>query len=249
MWAIVTGASSGIGYDISKELCKRGYDLIIIGRRQNRLEALKTELDCNTEIFCGDLTDADVCRKVYEDYKNFDIEVLINNAGFGAFGEFSDLELNRELDMIDTNIRAVHILTKLFLKDFVARDRGYILNVASSAAFFPGPLLATYYATKSYVFRLTEGIHEELRRRKSNVYIGTLCPGPVRTEFDEVANVKFSLNGLSSDYVAKYTVKKMFKRKMLIIPGFVMKTSKFFSRFASEKMLMRIAFNMQKKKR
>jgi len=150
--------------------------------------------------------------------------------------------------MIDTNIKAVHILTKLFLQDFILRDKGYILNVSSSASFLAGPLMSTYYATKNYVSRLTEAIYEELRRKKSNVYVGLLCPGPVDTEFNEVANVKFSLKGQSSEYVAKYAIDKMFKRKLIIIPGFKMKFICSMNKFVPKKLLLKITYNIQKKK-
>ena len=108
---------------------------------------------------------------------------MLNNAGFGAFGEFNSTSLEKELDMINVNIKAVHILTKLFLKDFIKKDKGYILNVASIAAFQAGPLMATYYSSKAYVLRLTLSIYEELRRLKSNVKVSVLCPGPVDTNF------------------------------------------------------------------
>ena len=150
--------------------------------------------------------------------------------------------------MIDTNIKAVHVLTKSFLKDMEKRNSGYILNVASSAAFQPGPLMATYYATKSYVYQLTEAINYEQEKIKTNVHISVLCPGPVNTYFNNVAGVKFGVKPLSSPYVAKYAIDQMLKEKMLIIPGFKMKCAKFFSRFLSDKFLLRITYRIQKKK-
>ena len=150
--------------------------------------------------------------------------------------------------MIDTNIRAVHILTKSFLKDMEKRDSGYILNVASSAAFQPGPLMATYYATKSYVYQLTEAIYYEQKKKKSNVHVSVLCPGPVATNFNNVANVNFAVKPLTSEYVARYAIDNMFKEKMLIIPGFKMKCAKFFGRFVSDKFLLRIAYRIQRRK-
>lgn len=249
MWALVTGASSGIGRDMARILAKRGYDLILAARREERLLELAKELPVRTEVVCCDLADAGECRRLYEFCAGKEVQILVNNAGFGLFGAFEKADLEREMQMIDTNIRAVHILTKLFLRDFVRRDDGYILNVASSAAFFPGPLLSVYYATKSYVFRLTEAVHEELRREGSRVYIGALCPGPVRTEFDQTADVRFSVKGLSSQEVAEYAIRNMFRRKMLMIPGIVMKLAKFFGRFASEGLTVRLAYHMQKRKK
>ena len=128
------------------------------------------------------------------------------------------------------------------------QDSGSILNVASSAAFQPGPLMATYYATKAYVLRLTEGIYGELRKKKSNVYIGCLCPGPVDTEFNDVANVKFQLKGLDSSMVALYAINKMEKKKLVIIPGKLMKLNVLLNRFIPRKILLRIAYHIQRSK-
>ena len=150
--------------------------------------------------------------------------------------------------MIDINIKAVHILTKLFLKDMKRKNKGYILNVASSAAFQSGPLMATYYSTKSYVYRLTEAINYENKKDKVNVQVSCLCPGPVDTNFNKVAGVRFSVKPLKADYVAKYAIDQMLKGKMLIIPGFKMKCAKFFGRFVSDKKLMSITYRIQKKK-
>ena len=150
MIALITGASNGIGKDFAKELSKRGYDLILVARSKDKLEELKKELKTHIEIEIMDLSIKENVYKLYEKYQG-KIDLLINNAGFGAFGKFSETTLENELNMIDLNITAYHILTKLFLQDFVKKDNGTILNVASSAAFEPGPLMATYYATKSYV--------------------------------------------------------------------------------------------------
>ena len=180
--------------------------------------------------------------------KNDNIDVLINNAGFGLCDNFLETDLEKELEMINTNIKAVHVLTKLFLKDMKKRDSGYILNVASLAAFMPGPLMTTYYATKSYVFKFTTAIYEELRRDKSNVVISCLCPGPVETNFNNVADVTFSVKGMNSKFVAKYAIDNMFKKKLIIIPGTKMKMAAFFSRFLSTKKQAKITYNIQKKK-
>lgn len=249
MKALITGASSGIGRDMARVLSDRGVDLILVARRLDRLEELKAELPTNVRAIKLDLSEGDAAYELHQSIKDEEIDIVINNAGFGIFGAFDKTDINREMELIDTNIRAVHILTKLFLKDFKERNSGYILNVSSSASFLPGPLLSSYYASKSYVTRLTEAVYEELRREQSGVYIGVLCPGPVRTEFDEVADVKFSVKGLSSEYVAKYAIDKMFKRKLIIIPGIQMKLAKFFGRFCSEKLLLRISYHMQKRKR
>lgn len=252
MKALVTGASSGIGRDMARYLGSKHYDLIITARRTNRLLELKKEIEekygVNVRVITCDVADEKQCRGLYEQTKNDGVDMLINNAGFGIHGKFSEIDLDRELNLIDTNIRAVHILTKLFLKDFVKKDSGCILNVASSAGFLAGPLLSSYYASKNYVVRLTQGIYEELRREKSNVKISALCPGPVKTEFDKVANVKFAMDGVSSEYVAKYAIDRALRGKMIIIPGMLMKLSKFWERFLSEKAVTKISYNIQKRK-
>lgn len=247
MKALVTGASSGIGREMAKILSDMGYDLILVARRKKKLEELKKQLTTKVTIINLDISSTYNCMKLYDKVKKEDIDIVINNAGFGLFGEFTETSLDKELDMIDTNIKAVHTLTKLFLKDFKEKDSGYILNVASSAAFLSGPLMSTYYATKGYVLKLTEAIYEELRREDSNVYIGALCPGPVDTEFNDVANVKFSIQSMNCHDVAEYAINQMFKRKLIIIPGWKMKFI-VFSRLLPRKLLLRINYNIQKKK-
>lgn len=248
MIALITGASSGIGRDMARVLSKMGYDLILVARREERLIELKSELKTEADIICTDISSKDACFSLYEQVKEKDIDILINNAGFGVFGEFLTTDIEKELNMIDLNIKAVHILTKLFLKDFKQKDKGYILNVGSSASFCPGPLLSSYYASKAYVLRLTEAIYEELRRDKSKVYVGVLCPGPVDTEFNKVADVKFNIKGLTSDAVAKYGIKKMFRRELIISPGLLMKITRFFCKIMPDKLVLKICYNIQRKK-
>ena len=248
MKALVTGASSGIGKDIAIELKNRGYEIIAIAREEKKLKELKNELGDSVKIVSMDLANKDNCISLYEQLKQEDIEIVVNNAGFGEFGEFTNTNLEKEINMINTNITAVHILTKLFLKDMVEKDRGYILNVASIAGFMPGPLMATYYSTKSYVVRLSQSIYEELRRKKSNVSISVLCPGPVDTNFNKVAGVKFSLKQKASKEVAQYAVKNMFKRKLIIIPGIIIKTVRVLSKISPDKLVARIAYKQQKRK-
>jgi len=248
MKALITGASSGIGADMARILSNKGYDLILVARRKDRLEQLKNELNTNVDIISLDLSSTFNCMKLYQKVKKQDIDILINNAGFGLFGSFDETNLDKELDMIDLNIKTVHTLTKLFLKDFIKKDKGYILNVASSAAFTPGPLMATYYATKAYVLHLTEAIYEELRRKNSKVYIGALCPGPVNTEFNDVANVSFVVKGLNSYEVSESAIKQMFKRKLVIVPSVMMKTTRILNKFAPTKLKLMITYSIQKKK-
>lgn len=248
MKALITGASSGIGRDMARELSKRGYDLILVARSKKDLEEVQKELITTSKIISMDLSSRDNCLELYNMVRNEDIDILINNAGFGVFGKFTETSLDKELSMIDVNVSALHILMKLFLKDFVKKDKGYILNIASSAAFTTGPLMSSYYASKSYVLRLTESVYGELLKEKSNVYVGCLCPGPVNTNFNEVAGVQFGVKALESKDVARYAIKKMFQRKLVIIPGISMKLCYAFVRFVPLKLLVRITYHVQKKK-
>ena len=248
MLALITGASSGIGRDMARYLAKLGWDLIVAARRKDRLEQLKSELSVDVTCIECDLSVESECYRLCELTKDRGVDFLINNAGFGVFVEFNSVPLEDELALISTNITALHILTKLFLKDFTARNSGYILNVASSAAFLAGPMLSSYYASKNYVLRLTEAIYEELRRKKINVGVSALCPGPVATEFDKVANVKFSVKGLESEYVAKLAVDSCLKGKLIIIPGTLMKLARFGERFLPERLMLKISYRMQKRK-
>lgn len=248
MKALITGASSGIGRDMAYYLAELGYDLILVARRKNRLEEIKNKVNVNVKIIPMDLLIEENVFKLYEKVKKDDIDILINNAGFGLFGSFVKTDLQRELEMIDLNIKTYHILTKLFLKDFVNKDKGYILNVCSSAGFLAGPRLNTYYATKNYITKLTLAIYEELRREKSHVHISALCPGPVSTEFNEVAHGVFSIKEMNSQVVAKYAIDKMFKNKLIIVPGWSVKLGLFFNRFIPWKLSLFITYYIQKRK-
>lgn len=248
MLALITGSSSGIGRDMARYLSNSGIDLILVGRNKDSLLELKNTLKTNVEIYNLDLSKRDNVYKLYEKTKNKNIDILINNAGFGLFGEFFETDLDKELDMIDLNIVAVHILTKLFLRDFIKKDSGYILNVASSAGFMAGPKLSTYYATKNYVLKSTLAIYEELKMRKSNVKISVLCPGPVETNFNNVAGGSFNTKSASSEYVAKYAIDKMFKNKLIIVPTLKIKLAIFLTRFVPTKLLLRINYHIQNTK-
>lgn len=249
MKALITGASSGIGREIAKYLASLNYDLIIVARNTEKLNQLKSEIkNVDVRVITLDLSREQDALDLYEHLKGDRIDFLVNNAGFGAYGKFTEVPLETELALIHTNVCAVHILTKLYLKEMVARNSGYILNVGSAAGFLAGPTFSSYYASKNYVVRLTQAIHEELRRDKSNVRVSVLCPGPVQTNFNDVANVKFCIRGLTPEFVAKYAVDKTLLGKMIITPGFEMKATRFFEHFLSEKTLTRISYNVQMKK-
>lgn len=254
MIALITGASSGIGRDIARILNNLNYDIIITARNEEKLKELKEELNKKNsnkvDIYLADLSKEDECIKLYNEIKEKygNIDFLVNNAGFGLCGKMINTDLETEMRMIDTNIKAVHILTKMFLKDMVEKNSGRILNVASVAAFMAGPLMATYYATKNYVLRFSQAIKEELKKDNSKVNISVLCPGPVNTNFNKVANVKFALKGLSSEYVAEYAIKQTLKGKFLIIPGFKIKMARFLSKISPDAISTKICYHMQKRK-
>ena len=246
MKALITGASSGMGRDMSKKLSQKGYDLILVARDEKKLEEVKKQLKTETKIVVMDISNEENCKKIYEENK--DIDILINNAGFGDCGHFEETSLDKDIQMIHTNIIAYHILTKLYLKEMIKKDSGKILNVASIAGFMPGPLMTTYYSTKNYVVRFSESIREELRRKKSKVQISILCPGPVDTNFNKVADVEFALKGLSSEYVAKYAINKFFKGKFYIVPGWKIKLARIGAKLAPASFVAKISYNMQKRK-
>lgn len=249
MKALITGASSGIGKEIARYLASIGYDLILVARSTDKLCNLRDELkSVNVRVITLDLSREEDCFDLYDHTKDENIDFLVNNAGFGAYGKFVDVPLDTEIQLIHTNVCAVHILTKLYLKDMVSRNSGHILNVGSAAGFLAGPTFSSYYASKNYVVRLTQAIHEEMRRDKINVGVSVLCPGPVQTNFNDVANVKFCIRGLTPKYVAKYAVDKTLRGKMVITPGFEMKATKFLQHFVSENLLTRISYNVQMKK-
>lgn len=248
MKALITGASSGIGKSFAQFLANMGYDLILVSRDQKKLKDVAAYLKVNVEVIPLDLSIEDNCFKLYNQLKNQDIDFVINNAGFGLFGNTWETDMDTELKMINLNIKAVHILTKLFLQDMIKKDKGRILNVASSAGFLAGPKLNTYYATKNYVTKWTLAIYEELRKKGSNVKISVLCPGPVDTNFNDVAGGHFNIKALSSDEVVRYALKKTLKNKLIIIPGITVKMGVFFSRFIPHKLLLKIAYKIQDKK-
>lgn len=248
MKALVTGAGSGIGKAIARRLAQDNYDIIAVGRNEERLLQAAEEFPTSTQIILADLANREEVFSLYQQVKDEDIEIVVNNAGFGVFGPFDETDLGSELSMLDVNIESLHILTKLFVKDFMKKNHGYILNVASSAAFLPGPLFCSYYASKAYVLRLTVAIREELRRLKRDVYIGALCPGPVATPFNARAGVVESLPGLYPDKVANYAVDKMYHRRAIIVPGFKLKLLRLGAKIVPEPIAVRIVWAVQKRK-
>ena len=246
MKALVTGASNGIGREMAIYLSELGYDLYVVARSGDKLNELKDMLKTEVNVYEYDLSILDNCYKLYDKLKDEKIDIIINNAGYGIFGNYEYDTLDKEMNMIDLNVKCLHILTKLFVNN---QNTKRILNVSSSAGLMKGgPLMSGYYATKSYVCSYSFALYEELRRNKSDKKISVLCPGPVDTEFNKRANVKFNLKSLDARYVARYAIDKMFKNKLIIIPGVTVRMGIFFSRFLPIKLLLRISYNIQKKK-
>jgi len=254
--AVVTGASSGLGAQFCKQLSKEGYYIIMVARRKELLLELQKTLISKSSVFTADLSEkkdiAKLCDYIRDELNSDEdskLSVFINNAGFGLSGNFTDTNEKREMQMIDVNIKALHRLTKRMLPLMDKESGGYILNVGSSAGLFPaGPYMSTYYATKAYVVSLTRAIAHELKASKSKTYIGVLCPGPVDTEFNDVANVAFALKGMSAQSCVSYAIKMMYKRKTVIVPTLRMKLASTFSRFLPGSLLIPMVAHQQHKK-
>ena len=248
MKVLITGASSGIGKDMARVMAKKADELVLVARNLEKLEEIKKELekDAKIEIISKDLSIEENCKEIHNQVQNVDI--LINNAGFGDCGNFTKTNLEKDINMIKTNIIAYHILTKLYLTDMKEKNSGKILNVASIAGFMPGPLMATYYATKNYVVKLSEGIREELKKEHSKVQISILCPGPVETNFNKVANVDFHLREANSMDVAKYAIRKLEKGKFYIVPGIDVKIARFGAKILPANIISKFAYMAQKRK-
>ncbi len=246
MKALVTGASSGIGKEMAIYLSEQGIDLVLVAREQEKLEEVQKQINTKCEIICMDLGDAENCINLYKQVG--DIDILINNAGFGICGNFTETDLITELNMINTNVCAVHTLTKLFLSEMKKKNSGYILNVSSIAGFLPGPQMATYHASKAYVLKLTQSIYEELNQEGYDIKVSTLCPGPIKTPFLDKANVKFTTKLMNSREVARYAIDSMFEGKYMILPGVNNKLIRILSKIVPDKIAARIVGKSVSKK-
>jgi uncharacterized protein len=226
--ALVTGGSGGIGLELAKVLARHQFDVVLVARKRDLLEAAAGQLEgkfgITAHVFASDLTDPEAPQAIFDFLTNEGIAIhaLVNNAGFGLGGEFVETDVKRELDMIQVNISALTHLTKLFIPAMVKRQSGRVLNVASTAAFQPGPLMAVYYATKAYVLSFSEALAEELR--KTGVTVTALCPGPTETSFAEAAQMTnsrlFKTFGVAdATSVAEYGYDAMINGKRLAIPG------------------------------
>jgi uncharacterized protein len=246
---LVTGASSGIGYEMAKLLAAKKYDLILVARRLNKLEALKAELEKNYGItvfvFSVDLSEPKNAVNFYNDIKEKDLEVtmLVNNAGVGEYGDFTEIPMEKEIGMIQLNVSSLVVLTKLFVRDMKERNYGRIMNSASILSFMPFPYFAVYAATKAFVLSFTEAIRSELSNTK--ISVTALCPGPTRSEFvsKEMANSKSYKRLRLSDplLVAKMGVNSLLKRKGTVIVGLQNKILANAPRFSPRSMTLMIA--------
>ncbi|MCR5416783.1 MAG: SDR family oxidoreductase [Pseudobutyrivibrio sp.] len=247
--ALITGATSGIGYEFAMQLAKRGYRLIVTGRRMERLLELRENVDVPVEMIQADLSSEEACYDFLEKMKEWEIDLFINNAGFGLAGAFLESDLDREISMVKVNDIAMHILFKGILQQMHAAGKGQILNVASSAGLLPGgPYMATYYASKAYVTSLTRGVACELSEMGSQVKVSALCPGPVDTEFNSRANVSFSLKGISARQCVREAILGLEKGQTIIVPSTRMKLAMFFMKIVPVSALVKMTGHQQKKK-
>ena len=239
--ALVTGGSGGIGLELAKVLARHGFDLALVARTRDTLEAaagqIEGKYDVKVHVFAADLRRREAPEEIFFFLRNenIPIEILVNNAGFGLGGEFSETEVTRELEMIQVNVAALTHMTKLFLPAMIKARSGRVMNVASTAAFQPGPLMAVYYASKAYVLSFSEALAEELRN--SGVTVTALCPGSTRTHFAETAHVGSSrlvtlFGSADAADVAEYGYRTMIEGTRVAIPGIKNKIVAQVNRFA-----------------
>ncbi len=248
MRALITGATSGIGKEMAIYLHHMGWKLVLTGRNERILRQMAERFGNDTRYIALDLATPGAAEQLHLFCRDLRVDFLINNAGFGVFGPFTDTSLAEELEMIEVNIRSLHILTKLFLQDFEKRNRGCILNVASSAGFMTGPLMATYYASKNYVVRLTLAIHEELLRAKSDVHVCVLCPGPVDTNFNDRAGVRFGVPAATARDTARYGIDHALEGETVIVPSLPMRLSLLGAKLCPDGLLASVVYHLQKRK-
>lgn len=251
---LITGATTGIGYEFAKLYAEEGYNLILIARNKVKLEERKYELNLlynvNIHILVLDLALDNSCDEIinYINRKNLTVDVLINNAGIGTFGYIAEIDLEEEMKLIDINIKALTKLTKLILPSMIENGEGAILNVASTAAFCAGPKMAVYYASKAYVLNFTEALYEEVRDR--GIKVSCLCPGAVKTEFQDRAGIKkkeiAKKNLMMPKDVARIAYRDFNKGKLIIIPGFKNKLMVFLNKFMPRSLSRKIILFMNK---
>lgn len=247
---VITGASSGIGREFAAAYAKKGYRLVLTGRRVDRLMALARELKVPCRVLPADLSDEDQCLWLCKKLEREQVDVFINNAGFGICGDFTENSLSREVSMLHVNVRAMHILFKKMLQKMQAQGYGTVLNVASSAGLLPaGPHMAAYYASKSYVVSLSRAVARELKEAGSPIYVAALCPGPVDTEFNERADVEFALKGITPAECVRQAIRGMEKKKTVIVPTAKLRLAIEAQHILPEQLLLSVISMQQKRKR
>ncbi len=224
---LITGATTGIGYELARLFAMNGYNLVIIARNRAQLERLQkqweNEFSVKIHVIVKDLSKQSAIEEIMDSLEehNIDIDILINNAGFGLFGPFIETPIEQELEMIQVNIVALTYLTKCLIPKMLRKKRGKILNVASIAAFQSGPLMSVYYATKAYVLSFSEALTNELAEH--GILVSVLCPGPTHTQFEKRANLEqsklFQRNVMNPEEVAKIAFRQFMKGKTMIVPG------------------------------
>lgn len=252
--ALVTGAASGLGFELAMLLAKDGCDLILVDvdaeKLRNAKRKIVSEYSSKIQLIVKDLSTRNVAEQIFQATEDRPVDVLINNAGFGIYGNFNDTDWQRQMDMLNLHVMTTTHLTKLFLKGMVSRGSGKILNMSSLAAFQPGPLMSLYYASKAYILSFSEAIANELKG--SGVTVTCLCPGQTNTCFQDVVsngtasskNNKINFNIACPKKVAKYGYKAMQKGKVVAIPGilnkFLSKLPRFVSRNTATAVIRRI---------
>jgi short-subunit dehydrogenase len=242
--ALVTGASAGLGVEFARQLSARGYRLVLVARRKDRLDELVSEIG-DARAVAIDLSKSTAVSNLMADLSDNgeDVDLLVNNAGFGLIGNFAELDSRRERQMIDLNVGTLSDLCRAVAPAMIERATGGIINVASTAAFQPGPKMAVYFATKAFVLSLTEALHEELRPR--GVKVSCLCPGPTRTEFGEVAGLApsatFDRIAMNARDVVKIGLKGLEANHAVVIPGWMNKVTAASTRFAPRSVVRKVA--------
>jgi short-subunit dehydrogenase len=242
--ALVTGASAGLGVEFARQLAKRGHSLVLVARRKERLEELAKEIG-NARSVAIDLSKSDAAAKLLADIEAHGevVDLLVNNAGFGLIGRFAELDAKRERQMIDLNVGTLTDLCRAVAPGMIERKGGGIINVASTAAFQPGPKMAVYFATKAFVLSLTEALHEELK--PYGIKVSCLCPGPTRTEFGDVAgfggNGLFDKVAMHAPEVVKAGLEGLDRNKAVVVPGLINKVTASSGRFAPRSVVRKIA--------
>jgi short-subunit dehydrogenase len=252
-YTLITGASSGIGMELSKVAARDGHSVILVARSKHKLTELARSLteqhEVHTEVISLDLTERDAAQSLHRTLKrkNLDVDILINNAGFGDYGAFSVSNINTQLSMIDLNIRALTELTHLLLPS-IQKNHGRIMNVASVAGFLPGPMMSVYFATKAYVLSFSEALSEELRG--SGVTVTCLAPGSTKTDFGENANASLThstrTSNVSAMSVAEFGWKSMLKGRSLAVHGITNRLVIFLKRFLPRRLITALVHHMQR---